>query len=77
MDRRFTLNNAALSVFCVLFGVPFDDIYVFDQNATFFMIDFQYLTDFTRIFAGNYFYFIIFFQMTYIFYHEPLLRQAL
>jgi hypothetical protein len=76
IDHRFALYNAALTAGAPGTGMALDKIDVLDKDSAFFPVDLKHFTDLTFVFSGNYFYFVIFFEMASLLDHGLFLHAA-
>jgi hypothetical protein len=63
VDRRFTFNDATLSILGIGLRVPFDDVDILNEKPIFFMVDPEDLADLAFILAGDDLDFVIFLDL--------------
>jgi hypothetical protein len=75
VNRRFTLDNSALTVLGIGPGVALDDIYVFDQYPILFAVDLNDFADLAVVLSGDDLNLIVFSNLAFIPLHNAILRQ--
>jgi hypothetical protein len=75
MNRSFCLDDTTLSLTGTGPSMPFDNIYIFNNNTIALPFYAQDFADLSLVFAHKDFYLVVFFYMPFILSHEPILHR--